>query len=455
MARRNLESVFKRQFEESEKKRLTSELELNVLKKYLTLFPSTTSSVPDVGNEIEQLKLLIDNLISKLSFSSSSSRNTDSNSNSSRTLEESHAISTLRIDQIQYEPKPIRLQKIENLIMETMNANEIKLNGRLSSNSCIDTDIQLFKKILLCVNSLFQHYDIKPTISIDFVQDQGFSILNIFFQESDEKGTKLALLQKFYEISINISEDISKVSTLDDMTTTTFICKTLCEAMGGEFIIDSSKINITITCELLEDGKCAPNSESSTSLPIKDNLPEKSIIPLKSEIEFAKDTVPVSEPIKIPLPVIENTEKTSNDVKQKKKTIEGKILYILLVEDGPILQAIFRKFWEKRNHTVVIAKNGQEAIELFKTQNFSIIFCDIEMPIKNGVATVKEMRAYEQEKHKPKTPIIGVSGSQKKYKEAALEAGMDDFISKDKGFQMNMIYDLVTEYCGTLVDSSS
>ncbi|KAJ3175989.1 hypothetical protein HDU85_001023 [Gaertneriomyces sp. JEL0708] len=131
------------------------------------------------------------------------------------------------------------------------------------------------------------------------------------------------------------------------------------------------------------------------------------------------------------------------------KSLEGKILNILLVEDSKILQEIFRKWWQRKGHNVFVASNGQEAIEMFKGKTFSIIFLDIELPIKDGLTTAREIRAYEVEKGSKPVPIIGVSGyTQKQYKERALESGMSDFISKDQGYQFNDIYKIVLEYCG-------
>ncbi|KAI8999146.1 CheY-like superfamily [Gaertneriomyces semiglobifer] len=132
------------------------------------------------------------------------------------------------------------------------------------------------------------------------------------------------------------------------------------------------------------------------------------------------------------------------------KTLDGKILNILLVEDSKMLQEIFKRWWQKKGHNVFVASNGQEAVEAVKTRNFSIIFLDIEMPIKDGLTTAREIRAYEIEKGSiTSVPIIAVSGyTQKQYKEKALESGCNAFISKDQGYQFNDIYKIVLDYGG-------
>lgn len=115
-----------------------------------------------------------------------------------------------------------------------------------------------------------------------------------------------------------------------------------------------------------------------------------------------------------------------------------------------MLQAIFKRWWEKRGHNVFIANNGQEAVDMFKQQNFSIVFSDIEIPIKNGFTVAREIRAYEIEKNRVRTPIVGVSGyALRAYAQQAMESGMNDFLTKGTDFQMNKIYELVVKYCAT------
>lgn len=76
--------------------------------------------------------------------------------------------------------------------------------------------------------------------------------------------------------------------------------------------------------------------------------------------------------------------------------------------------------------TFVEASNGQEAIDKFKSDKPDIVFLDIVMPVKDGIAAVKEIRESD-----PKAVIIIVSsvGTQAQLKNA-IEAGAKDFIQK-------------------------
>ncbi len=72
------------------------------------------------------------------------------------------------------------------------------------------------------------------------------------------------------------------------------------------------------------------------------------------------------------------------------------------------------------------AKNGQEAVDIFKEKQPNLAFFDIVMPLKDGVTAVQEICT-----EFPKADIIMVSsmGTQQQLKNA-IEAGAKDFVQK-------------------------
>lgn len=72
------------------------------------------------------------------------------------------------------------------------------------------------------------------------------------------------------------------------------------------------------------------------------------------------------------------------------------------------------------------ATNGQEVIDKYKQEAADIIFLDIVMPVKDGVAATKEIIDFD-----PSATIIIVSsiGTKEQLKNA-IEAGAKDFIQK-------------------------
>jgi CheY-like chemotaxis protein len=43
-------------------------------------------------------------------------------------------------------------------------------------------------------------------------------------------------------------------------------------------------------------------------------------------------------------------------------------------------------------HTVTIANNGAQAIELYKAGKFDLILMDIQMPVMNGITATQKLK---------------------------------------------------------------
>ena len=72
------------------------------------------------------------------------------------------------------------------------------------------------------------------------------------------------------------------------------------------------------------------------------------------------------------------------------------------------------------------ASNGQEAVDLYHQEKPDIVFLDIVMPVKDGIAAVKEII---KEDASALIVIVSSVGTQVQLK-SAIEAGAKDFIQK-------------------------
>jgi len=68
---------------------------------------------------------------------------------------------------------------------------------------------------------------------------------------------------------------------------------------------------------------------------------------------------------------------------------------ILVVEDEPQLRALTRKVLEQKGYTVLEAKDGQEAVEIFRGQapSINLVILDRTLPKLSGEQVLREMRA--------------------------------------------------------------
>jgi DNA-binding response OmpR family regulator len=99
---------------------------------------------------------------------------------------------------------------------------------------------------------------------------------------------------------------------------------------------------------------------------------------------------------------------------------------IILAEDEPSLAQIIKESLETRNFDVFLAKNGNEAYDLYKKENPDILVLDVMMPFKDGFTLAKEIR--EENKQ---IPIIFLTAkSQTKDVLEGFNHGGNDYLKK-------------------------
>ncbi len=105
---------------------------------------------------------------------------------------------------------------------------------------------------------------------------------------------------------------------------------------------------------------------------------------------------------------------------------------ILLVEDDKNNSYIAKRLITKKypNIELVLAEDGQEAVNEFDKSDFDLILMDLQMPIKDGYEATMEIRDH-QDRNKARTTIIATTADLliskgEKFKKCA----MDDFLLK-------------------------
>ena len=78
---------------------------------------------------------------------------------------------------------------------------------------------------------------------------------------------------------------------------------------------------------------------------------------------------------------------------------------ILLIEDYMSLRNIYHKTLLAEKHTVYVAKDGNEGLEIAKSKKVDLIILDMLMPDLGGLEFLK---AYDPKKH-PETKLIVLS----------------------------------------------
>ncbi len=104
---------------------------------------------------------------------------------------------------------------------------------------------------------------------------------------------------------------------------------------------------------------------------------------------------------------------------------------ILLAEDNALNRELATRYLRGRNSEVLVATNGQEALDMLKNEKVDLVLMDVQMPILDGISATEQIRASTDLAVPSDIPIIAMTahalpGDKKRF----LEVGMTGYISK-------------------------
>jgi hypothetical protein len=107
---------------------------------------------------------------------------------------------------------------------------------------------------------------------------------------------------------------------------------------------------------------------------------------------------------------------------------------ILVVEDVDTNKIFFDAALRRTNAKILWAKDGQQAIDLFKNNTVDLVLMDLQLPIMDGYTATREIK-----KINPNVPVVAqtahvMSGEREK----CMEAGCDDYLAKPIRLQVLM-----------------
>ncbi|KAL0482820.1 autoinducer 2 sensor kinase/phosphatase LuxQ [Acrasis kona] len=187
-----------------------------------------------------------------------------------------------------------------------------------------------------------------------------------------------------------------------------FICKMMVELMGGRITVHST----------VNSGSTFVFSTIAKKIKILDSATKH------TKIDTSRNTNIIN------LDVL-NTSSKEN-------------AHVLIVEDNKINQKVLAKMVGHYHCSFVVANNGLEGLNKFKTEKFDLVFMDVSMPVMDGYESTRQIREYEIQQACAPTVIVGLSGNARQGKvmmvcltyfsaehlEAGLASGMTMYITK-------------------------
>jgi signal transduction histidine kinase/CheY-like chemotaxis protein len=237
-------------------------------------------------------------------------------------------------------------------------------------------------------------------------------------------GLRFEITDTGIGISANsLTKLFSRFAQVDSSTSRQFggtglglvICKHLVEGMGGEIGATSKP----------GEGSCFWFNLPLPKAPLGSEIPGHEIRLEDTLEQSGKLNVIPSVTVKT---ISEQEKNTSAGIESDEADAVTNIP-ILLVEDHPINQKLALVLLTRLGYAVDLAQDGKQAIEAAERKLYSLILMDIQMPNMNGFDATKLIR--NGNGPNSSTPIIALTANaMKSDKDACLDAGMNDFITK-------------------------
>lgn len=126
---------------------------------------------------------------------------------------------------------------------------------------------------------------------------------------------------------------------------------------------------------------------------------------------------------------------------------------VLIAEDNRVNMILTKDLLEHilPDCQIIEARNGQEAVNLYKQQLPDMVLMDIHMPEKDGYQATREIRIYEDKSGLKKRPIIAITARiHEGERERCLDSGMNDYLPKpiqeaDFNYTINKFVNIYTD----------
>ena len=106
---------------------------------------------------------------------------------------------------------------------------------------------------------------------------------------------------------------------------------------------------------------------------------------------------------------------------------------ILYVEDNEDNIYMLKSRLERRGFSVVVATDGEQAVEMAIAEQPSLVIMDLSLPVVDGWEATRRLKANEKTRH---IPVVALSAhAMVGDRETALDAGCDDYDTKPVEFQ--------------------
>jgi signal transduction histidine kinase/CheY-like chemotaxis protein len=119
-------------------------------------------------------------------------------------------------------------------------------------------------------------------------------------------------------------------------------------------------------------------------------------------------------------------------------------LRVLAAEDNATNQLVLKTLLAAVGVTPTIVGDGVEAVTAWRQGDWDLVLMDVQMPIMDGQAATREIRAIERAERRPRTRIVALSANAMDHQlRDYIEAGMDGHLAKP--ISTNLLFGLLAQ----------
>jgi signal transduction histidine kinase/DNA-binding response OmpR family regulator len=123
---------------------------------------------------------------------------------------------------------------------------------------------------------------------------------------------------------------------------------------------------------------------------------------------------------------------------------------LLLADDSTDNRRLVQLYLRQQPYDLTQAEDGAEALAAFRSGAYDLVLMDVHMPVLDGLAATRAIRAWEREQGRPPTPIVALTASaMPEDVRRALEAGCDAHLAKP--VKKQILLAAIERYAPTLV----
>ncbi|TVT89697.1 transporter substrate-binding domain-containing protein [Pseudomonas sp. RGB] len=114
----------------------------------------------------------------------------------------------------------------------------------------------------------------------------------------------------------------------------------------------------------------------------------------------------------------------------------GRVLSILVVDDYPANRLLLARQLRFLGHRITLAEDGVQGLECWQAEQPDVVITDCNMPLKNGYALARDIRAQERAQGLVPCLLLGfTANAQPEETERCRQAGMDTCLFKPAGLE--------------------